>query len=98
MPQPDADAVAALKDAKPAFEKAWEQWDQRRDDTPAVEFYRDARDTWVDVVLRDGPGLGRSYVTAAAGIEVRSPNQRGHRRADSALVHRGTRPARWSSS
>ena len=35
MPQPDTDAVAALKDAKPAFEKAWENWDRRRDDTAA---------------------------------------------------------------
>jgi len=31
IPQPDADTVAVLKDAKPAFEKAWEAWDRARD-------------------------------------------------------------------
>lgn len=59
MPQPEADALAAMKDAKPAFEKAWENWDRRRDDQAAVEFYREARDVWVDVVLREVLGQCR---------------------------------------
>ncbi|MGH7744173.1 MAG: Eco57I restriction-modification methylase domain-containing protein, partial [Candidatus Dormibacteria bacterium] len=92
MPPPDADALAALKDAKPAWEKAWENWDRRRDDTAAVEFYRDARDVWVDVVLRDALGWGDSYViitteNLGTGSEVRSPNHAVTVRPNGALTH-----------
>ncbi|MFI9451561.1 Eco57I restriction-modification methylase domain-containing protein [Amycolatopsis sp. NPDC052450] len=90
MPQPDADALAALKDAKPAFEKAWENWDRRRDDQAATEFYREARDAWVDVVLHDVVGWGHLYTTAAAGHEVRSPNHAVTIRPTGALVHSDT--------
>ncbi|MEV5710258.1 DNA methyltransferase [Actinoallomurus sp. NPDC052274] len=90
VPQPHADAAAALKDAKPAFEKAWENWDRRRDDTAALEYYREARDTWVDVVFREVLGWGDSYVTTDAGVEIRSPDHTITVRASGALVHGDT--------
>jgi methylase of polypeptide subunit release factors len=87
MPQPDADALMAMKDAKPAFEKAWENWDRRRDDQAAVEFYREARDVWVDVVLRDMLGWGDLYTTAVAEREIHSPNHVVTVHPAGALVH-----------
>ena len=87
MPQPGKDAIAALKDAKPAFEKAWENWDSRRDDIAALEFYRDARDIWVEVILRDVLGWDDSYVTTVTGDGVRSPNYVVTVRPSGALVH-----------
>ncbi|MGH3415262.1 MAG: SAM-dependent DNA methyltransferase, partial [Actinocrinis sp.] len=87
MPPPDADAVAALKDAKPAWEKAWENWDKHRDDTAAVEFYREARDVWVDIVLREALGWADSYVTTTTGNAVRSPNHAVTVRPNGALTH-----------
>jgi methylase of polypeptide subunit release factors len=87
MPQPDADALVALKDAKPAFEKAWENWDRHRNDPAALEFYRDARDTWVEVVLREVLGWGESFVTTVSGTEVRSPDHTVTVRAGGALAH-----------
>ncbi|WP_411074221.1 Eco57I restriction-modification methylase domain-containing protein [Streptomyces sp. cmx-4-7] len=89
IPQPDARALAALKDAKPSFEKAWENWDKQRDDSAAVDLYREARDTWVDLVLRQVLRWGGSYATAAAG-EVRSPNHAVTVRPNGALVHGDT--------
>ncbi|MEU3921316.1 DNA methyltransferase [Streptomyces sp. NPDC029004] len=89
IPQPDARALAALKDAKPAFEKAWENWDKQRDDSASVDLYREARDTWVDLVLRQVLRWGGSYATAAAG-EVRSPNHAVTVRPNGALVHGDT--------
>lgn len=87
MPQPDTDAVAAMKDAKPAFEKAWENWDRRRDDQAATEFYREARDVWVDVILREMLGWADLYTTAVTGHEARSPNHAVTVRPVGALVH-----------
>ncbi|KAF4405714.1 DNA methyltransferase [Streptomyces lycii] len=89
IPQPDARALATLKDAKPAFEKAWENWDKQRDDSAAVDLYREARDTWVDLVLRQVLRWGGSYATAAAG-EVRSPNHAVTVRPNGALMHGDT--------
>jgi len=93
MPQPDTDAVAALKDAKPAFEKAWENWDRRRDDTAALEFYREARDTWADIVLREVLGWDDSYRTTATSEVVRSPNHAVTVRPTGMLVHADTTAA-----
>jgi methylase of polypeptide subunit release factors len=90
MPQPHADAIAKLKDAKPAFEKAWENWDRRQDDPAAVEFYREERDVWVDVVLREVVGWGDLYTTTVAGHDVRSPNHAVTIRPAGALVHGDT--------
>ncbi|OLR89929.1 Eco57I restriction-modification methylase domain-containing protein [Actinokineospora bangkokensis] len=87
MPRPDADAVAALKDAKPAFEKAWEDWDFRRDDPGSLELYRKERDIWVETVLRDVFGWGESY-RADSTAEVRSPDHSVTMRASGEVVHR----------
>jgi len=65
MPQPDDDALARLREAKPPFEKAWEWLDSKPDDERALPEYRSARDEWVGVVLRDVVGWGDSYVTDA---------------------------------
>jgi superfamily II DNA or RNA helicase len=93
IPQPDADAVAALKDAKPAFEKAWEAWDRHRDtagDAAAVlDRYRVARDTWAAVVLRDVLGWGGAYGAALTGT-VRSPDHTVTVAATGALTHGGS--------
>lgn len=63
MPQPDHDALAALKDAKPGWEKAWEAWDENPDDSDALARYRPARDRWVDLVLRVVLGWDDRYTT-----------------------------------
>jgi hypothetical protein len=73
MPPPDKRELAALKDAKPAFDKAWDNWDTNRDDPSALDLYREARDAWVDTILRDMIGWKDSYLPGAAGVEVRSP-------------------------
>ena len=73
MPPPDKRELAALKDAKPAFEKAWDNWDTNRDDPNALDLYREARDAWVETILRDVIGWKDSYLPGAARVEVRSP-------------------------
>jgi hypothetical protein len=91
IPQPDSRALDAIKDAKPAFEKAWENWDEHPGDEAALALYREARNTWVDLVLRQGLRWGASFtVPAPAAAEVRSPDYTVTVRADGALVHGGT--------
>ncbi|MFI7356246.1 Eco57I restriction-modification methylase domain-containing protein [Streptomyces avidinii] len=88
IPQPDARALAFIKDAKPAFEKAWEHWDTHPDDETALDLYREARDTWVDLVLRQGLRWGTAYaVPAPSTAEVRSPDHAVTVRANGALLH-----------
>ncbi|KUJ68707.1 type II restriction endonuclease subunit M [Streptomyces albus subsp. albus] len=88
IPQPDARALASIKDAKPAFEKAWEHWDTHPDDETALDLYREARDTWVDLVLRQGLRWGTAYtVPAPTAAEVRSPDHAVTVRANGALLH-----------
>ncbi|QXQ11301.1 type IIL restriction-modification enzyme MmeI [Paeniglutamicibacter sp. Y32M11] len=54
MPQLGASAKAALRDAKPNFDRAWDDWSKGpTDDDAAVESYRGARNKWIDAVLRD---------------------------------------------
>lgn len=69
---------AVLRAALPAFEKAWDELDKERDEA-ALDRYREARDAWVETVLRNVFGWGASYVTgdapALAGIEVQAPNR-----------------------
>jgi len=94
MPQPRANEVAALKDARPDWEKAWERWSDDPEDAAALRHYRDARDAWVDVVLRDVLGWRNSYVLAADGqaatdVEIRSPDYVVTVRPTGALVHNG---------
>ncbi|MBC9714316.1 SAM-dependent DNA methyltransferase [Streptomyces sp. TRM66268-LWL] len=88
IPQPDARALDAIKDAKPAFEKAWENWDEHPGDEAALDLYREVRDTWVDLVLRQGLRWNTSYtVPAPATAEIRSPDYAVTVRADGALIH-----------
>ncbi len=75
MLPPARGELDALRDAKPAFEKAWDQWDIKREDTAALERYRAARDAWVEVVLRKVLGWKDFYDSpAAADIKVHSPD------------------------
>lgn len=86
IPQPAADAIAALKEAKPAFEKAWEAWDRERDATAQLDRYRVARDTWVQVVLRDVLGWASAYDPSASNV-VHSPDRAVTVAASGALTH-----------
>lgn len=89
IPTPDPDAIATLREARPAFEKAWEHWDRHRDDEAALAFYREARDTWVAIVLGDVLGwpapLGRD-----TGATVRSPDHAVRVRSNGVLAHGDT--------
>jgi hypothetical protein len=94
MPPPDADALAALKDAKPAWEKAWEYWDVDRDDEARLTEYRNARDAWVELVLRDVLGWDERYHTdltrpGFAGV-AHSPDYAVTATPTGALVHDDT--------
>ena len=74
IPQPDPDAVAALREAKPAFEKAWEDWDRRRDDTATVDrLPRGAGQVGGGRAARR-PGLGRRRTARRRTAVVRSPD------------------------
>lgn len=94
MPAPDGDALAALKEAKPGFEKAWEEWDRDRANAAALQRYRDARDKWVELVLRDVIGWGAHYTTDLSGLGppatgVRSPDHTVTVTPTGALAHEG---------
>lgn len=97
MPQLGADQVALLKEARPAFEKAWEAWDLRRDDQVALDRYREARDAWVELVLSSVLGWGDRYTTdlgdaalSAVMEGVHSPSHVVTVRPTGALAHAGT--------
>ncbi|MEV6389035.1 Eco57I restriction-modification methylase domain-containing protein [Nocardia xishanensis] len=85
MPAMGADALAVLREAKPAFEKAWEEWDSNRDNDAVMDRYRTARDTWVDLVLREVFGWAQMY-TAGSAVAVKSPNHQVTVTATGALV------------
>lgn len=54
MPQLGTSAKAALRDAKPDFDRAWDDWSKdASNDNDAIGSYRGARNKWVDAVLRD---------------------------------------------
>ena len=80
MNAPDRAALDALRDAKPAFEKAWDVWDRADKDTAdrgaaALEKYRQARDAWVDVILRTVLGWKKFYLAPASfDVKVHSPD------------------------
>ena len=80
MPIPDRAALDALRDAKPAFEKAWDVWDMAEKATAdqsatALAEYREARDTWVDVMLHRVLGWKNFYLTpAAVDLKVHAPD------------------------
>ena len=68
--RPERPELDALRDAKPAFEKAWERWDTSRDDSDALDQYRQARDAWVDVILRKVLGWKNFYVAPTSIAEI----------------------------
>ncbi len=70
MLPPERPELDALRDAKPAFEKAWERWDTGRDDSDALDQYRQARDAWVDVILRKVLGWKNFYVARTSIAEI----------------------------
>lgn len=75
MPRVDDNARAALAEAKPAFEGAWERWDRRPNDPAVFDAYRTARDAWVDTVLRDVLGWGERLAQPPAGVVAHSPRR-----------------------
>ena len=80
MPAGDRAALDALRDAKPAFEKAWDVWDMAEKATAdqaaaALAEYQQARDAWVDVVLRTVLGWKNFYLTpASVDVKVHAPD------------------------
>ncbi|HEX7662177.1 MAG TPA: DNA methyltransferase [Pseudonocardiaceae bacterium] len=87
MPPAKAEAIDALKDAKIAFEKAWENWDRHRDDAAALDLYRLESAGWVGLVLWDVLGWNRSFATKTSAHAVHSPDYTVTVRATGALVH-----------
>ena len=87
MPPPRPEAISAIRDARPAFEHAWERWDADRDDAAALAKYRDARDEWVQVVLQGVLGWGAAYQSPPTAPEVRSPDYAVTVRATGALAY-----------
>lgn len=65
MPSLDRARREALRAAKPAFDRAWDAWDSRRDSERALADYRRARDAWVATILTDVIGWGSDYASAA---------------------------------
>jgi len=90
----DTDALAALKDAKPGWEKAWEYWDVDRNDEARLTEYRGTRDAWMEVVLRDVLGWGERLHTDLTGLgfagTAHSPNYAVTATPNGALAHDGT--------
>jgi hypothetical protein len=80
MPPGDRAALDALRDAKPAFEKAWDGWDTTQRTTAdqaaaALADYRQGRDAWVDVVLRTVLGWKSFYFTPpSVDVKVHAPD------------------------
>jgi hypothetical protein len=76
MSRMDADAYTTLVEAKPVFEKAWESWDRDRDDASALQEYREARDPWVETILREVIGWGDLLTLADPEDAEASEDQR----------------------
>ncbi|MCR6648530.1 MAG: SAM-dependent DNA methyltransferase [Cellulomonas sp.] len=94
MPQLPDSARAAVRDAGPAFERAWDAWDKKRDDEAGLTAYRVERDSWVDIVLRQAAGWGAYLVWDGTQIpggpaSTSSPNQAVTVEATGALVAQG---------
>jgi len=86
MPALAEDRLDALREARPAFDRAWETLDVHPDDEAAESAYRLARDEWVRVVLRDVVGWRESLSWAAPAVQARSPDRRVTVRPTAALV------------
>mgnify|MGYP000971852113 CR=1 FL=1 len=69
------DRYTTLADARKEFEAAWDQADKHPDDEKTQASYREARDQWVQTVLRDVIGWQDSLVWGdATGIQAQSPS------------------------
>lgn len=101
MPQLDRDRLDALRAAKPAFEKAYDDLTQTRGDDPGdetLDVYRTARDGWVETLLREVFGwdelLHLGEASAAGPVlekaTVTSDSGAVRRRPSGALLHRDT--------
>ena len=82
MPAPDRAALDALRDAKPAFEKAWDAWDMADKDDAGARWRRTGR--------RGTPGWTSSCARSSAGRTSTSPPHR--------PMSRSTRPTTPSPS
>ncbi|MGW2216773.1 Eco57I restriction-modification methylase domain-containing protein [Nonomuraea sp. NPDC001684] len=89
MPPASRTVLDTLRDARPGFEQAWEKQDSRPDDEAALALYCDARDSWVEIVLRDVLRWKDNYRPGANGVEVRSPDHRVTVRPTGAFVRGG---------
>ncbi|HRA45613.1 MAG TPA: SAM-dependent DNA methyltransferase, partial [Phycicoccus sp.] len=74
------------------FTAAWERWDRTRNDA-TLAAYRQARDSFVGVVLREVVGWGDLLVDGDAGIVAFSPNRTVEVRPTATLAHDGERGA-----
>lgn len=88
MPALDGARLDALREAKPAFDHAWEAADTDPDDEATATKYRDTRDAWVQAVLRDVAGWRESLTwgpDCAPGVTATSPDRRVTVTPDAAL-------------
>lgn len=79
MPALDPDRLDALRQARPAFDHAWEALDIDPDDDTVQAKYRTVRDAWVQTVLRDVVGWRESLAWGAdnaPGITATAPDRR----------------------
>ena len=71
MPAPDRAALDALRDAKPAFEKAWDAWDTGREGRRPTE----APPRWRSTGRRATPGWTSCCARSSAGRTSTSPRR-----------------------
>ena len=84
VPPLDDEAKVALRDAKPAFDRAWDAFDSAPNDGPgresAVTAFYDARDAWVKAVLSQVAGWGDVLAWGEAAFGGNPPTAHSPRR------------------
>ncbi|MEV5210986.1 DNA methyltransferase [Micromonospora sp. NPDC053740] len=79
MPALDPERLDVLREAKPAFDHAWEALDIDPEDETVQAKYAEVRDVWVQTVLRDVVGWRTSLAwgpDCAPGVTAFSPDRR----------------------
>ncbi|SCF17586.1 Methyltransferase domain-containing protein [Micromonospora matsumotoense] len=79
MPALDPERLDVLREARPAFDHAWEALDIDPDDETVQAKYAEVRDVWVQTVLRDVVGWRTSLASGpdcAPGVTAHSPDRR----------------------
>ncbi|MEU4568997.1 DNA methyltransferase [Micromonospora sp. NPDC023956] len=79
MPALDPERLDVLREARPAFDHAWEALDIDPDDETVQAKYAEVRDVWVQTVLRDVVGWRTSLAwgpDCAPGVAAHSPDRR----------------------